>query len=239
MFVLWVIYPRICSASDISCSLLCSPVWLISQMGKPRAKAYKPRPREVKTWNLGTISITLPVEMSSDLSKLPTDRKTLPSQAVGGQLSITWHGLVIFSRHTCGPSPWSSPCCSFFSTTSPPAISLYFPFSNMCDLSVWGCERLITLVWTRLTVGRPWENFSHTLEPAGLKTERLIPVILSSSGPPWSHGPHCEKLNRRFERKAHGTATQHVKSAGSGCLCLHSKTTVKPEPRWTHTKLTL
>lgn len=133
----------------------------------------------------------------------------------------------------------SSLCWSFYSATRPPAILLYFPFSNLCDLSVWGRERLITLVWTRLTVSGPCENFSHTSVPAGLKPELHTPVILSSCGPPWSHRHAVKKLNRSFERKTHGTATQHVKRASSGCLYLHSKTTVKPETCWAHTKLTL
>lgn len=67
-----------------------------------------------------------------------------------------------------------------------PATPLYFSFSELCDLSVWGHERLITSVWTRRTVGRPCENFSHTLVPTGLGPELHAPVILSSCGPPWS-----------------------------------------------------
>lgn len=57
------------------------------------------------------------------------------------------------------------------------AILFYFSFSNLWDLSVWRQERLITLVWTRLTVGRPCENFSHTSVPTGLGPEGLTPLL--------------------------------------------------------------
>lgn len=57
------------------------------------------------------------------------------------------------------------------------AILLYFSFSDLGDLRVWGHERLITPVWTRLTAGRLCENFSHTLVPAGLGPEVHTPFL--------------------------------------------------------------
>lgn len=93
-----------------------------------------------------------------------------------------------------------------------PAIPLYFFFSKLCDLSVWGHERLITSVWTRRTVGRPCEKFSHTLVPTGLGPELRAPVIFSSRGPSWSQpDPQWQTEPRFWDRDPWDTATQLVK----------------------------
>ena len=118
------------------------------------------------------------------------------------------------------------PCCL-------PAIPLYFSFSKLCDLSVWGHERLITSVWTGLTVGRPCESFSHTLVPAGLGPGLCTAVILSSSGPLWSQSdPPWQTKPRFWERereRPRGPCYPTRQRASSGCLYLHSKTSVRPD----------
>lgn len=104
-----------------------------------------------------------------------------------GSLDLIWCNPLDFRRGRSGGQAPKSPSAVLSTLLHClPAIPLHFLFSKLCDLSVWGHERLITSVWTRRTVGRPCENFSHTLVPTGLRPELHAPVILSSCGPPWS-----------------------------------------------------
>lgn len=136
-------------------------------------------------WNLASwVSPQQPRWVQICQSYQLTTRLNLLRPLVGGWASPGVSRLDFTNERTVS---LSNPCCSFYFATRPPAILLYFPFSNLCDLSVWGRERLITLVWPRLTVSRPCENFSHTSVPAGLNPELHTPVILSSCRPPWSH----------------------------------------------------
>lgn len=153
--------------------------------------------------------------MRSDLSNLNRIQKSLnPITNLGGSLDITWCNPLDFRRGTSGgQAPKSS---SVVLSTLPhclPAIPLYFSFSKLCDLSVWGHERLITSVWTRRTVGRPCENFSHTLVPTGLGPELHTPVILSSCRPPWSQpDPPWQPEPKFWDRDPWDTAaTQLIK----------------------------
>lgn len=128
------------------------------------------------------------------------------------------------------------PCCL-------PAIPLYFSFSKLCDLSVWGHERLITSVWTGLTVGRPCESFSHTLVPAGLGPGLCTAVILSSSGPLWSQSDPPWQTKPRFwererERDPGDPATQLVREPALDVFTFILKL-VSDQTCWNLTKLTL
>lgn len=127
-------------------------------------------------------------------------------------LDIIWCNLLGFRW---GPSGSQAPKSPSVVSTLPhylPAIPLCFSFSKLCDLSVWRHERLITLVWTRRTVGRPCENFSHTLVPTGPRPELHAPVILSSCRPPWSQpAPPWQTEPRLWDRDPWDTATQLVK----------------------------
>lgn len=175
-------------------------------------------------------------------------RTLKPNHKAGRQLC---HHLVQPSwfrlRDFRWPDSRATSCWSFYSALLPPppspAIPLYFSFSKLCDLSVWGHERLITSVWTGLTVGRPCESFSHTLVPAGLGPGLYTAVILSSSGPLWSQSDPPWQTEPRFwererERDPGDPATQLVTEPALDVFTFILKL-VSDQTCWNLTKLTL
>lgn len=157
-------------------------------MAKPRLESRQPE---------STILGTAPTAWTSPW--------TQPSAWLGS-LDVLWCNPCDFRGGTLGSQAPKSP--SVVLSTLPhclPAIPFYFSFSKLCDLSVWGHERLITSVWTRRTVGRPCENFSHTLVPTGLRLNCTPLLFFLAVGLPGANQTHHDKLNQGFETETQGT----------------------------------